>query len=92
MGETIEDLARKTDFKNAQFAKEEVADKVVAQYDDGPTRVFYQITMGALPRPQLSPAFLYLHILQPGAHVWAAAQAEAATTSTTVSSKSRGTS
>lgn len=42
-----EDLAVKTDFRDAQFAKEEVSDKVVAQYDDGPTRVFYQITMGA---------------------------------------------
>lgn len=47
MAESAEDLAAKTDFKNAQFAKTEVADKVVAQYDDGPTMVFYQITMGA---------------------------------------------
>ena len=42
-------LASATDFANKQFAKAEVASKVVEQYDDAKTRLFYQITMGALP-------------------------------------------
>mmetsp|Transcript_27630 Transcript_27630/g.65587 ORF Transcript_27630/g.65587 Transcript_27630/m.65587 type:complete len:292 (-) Transcript_27630:244-1119(-) len=34
------------DFVNKQFAKEEVADKVVEQYDQEHTRVFYKYVMG----------------------------------------------
>lgn len=59
MAETAEDLAKKTDFAAQQFAKDQVADKVVAQYDDGPTRVFYQVTMGERHELLLQP----LHML-----------------------------
>ena len=39
-------LAAATDFSNTQFSKEEVAAKVVEQYDDDKTRLFYRIVMG----------------------------------------------
>ena len=40
-------LAASTDFSNAVFNKEEVAQAVVSQYDDDKTRLFYKIVMGA---------------------------------------------
>jgi hypothetical protein len=35
------------DFVDKQFAKEEVADKVLEQYDQEHTRIFYKYVMGA---------------------------------------------
>lgn len=48
-----DDPAVKADFTDRQFAKNEVATAVVAQYDDAKTRLFYQIVMGMrlLPKP-----------------------------------------
>ena len=43
-------LAAATDFTDKQFSAAEVAAKVVEQYDDAKTRLFYQIVMGARPR------------------------------------------
>ena len=40
-------LAASTDFSNATFNKEEVAQAVVQQYDDEKTRLFYRLVMGA---------------------------------------------
>ena len=34
------------DFVGKQFTKDEVADKVLEQYDEEQTRVFYQCVMG----------------------------------------------
>jgi hypothetical protein len=59
MASADKDLAAATDFSAQQFSKEEVANKVVEQYDDAKTRLFYQIVMGArsapLPRLRLLP-------------------------------------
>ena len=39
-------MAAPADFSAQQFAKDSVAEKVLEQYDDEKTRLFYQITMG----------------------------------------------
>jgi hypothetical protein len=39
-------MAAPADFSGAQFGKEAVAAKVIEQYDDEKTRLFYRITMG----------------------------------------------
>jgi hypothetical protein len=38
------------DFKDKQFEKEEVADKVVEQYDEERARIFYKHVMVSVPR------------------------------------------
>jgi hypothetical protein len=38
------------DFKDKQFQKEEVADKVVEQYDEERARIFYKHVMVSFPR------------------------------------------
>jgi hypothetical protein len=38
------------DFKDKQFQKEEVADKVVEQYDEERARIFYKHVMVSVPR------------------------------------------
>jgi len=55
MAAPLDDPAVKADFTDRQFAKNEVATAVVAQYDDAKTRLFYQIVMGRrLSRPGAS--------------------------------------
>ena len=39
-------MSAPADFSAQQFAKDSVAEKVLEQYDDEKTRLFYQITMG----------------------------------------------